>query len=192
MRRRKTGDGSVRLDERVAEGGPNQPSGSLSNHVLNLQRDYGNAAVTTVVQRKGGKAGKASKAASTDAPGYKKKKVEKKAAEADFAPKEMGEATKGREVGWLINQGNTYKASGESSKTPAGRKAMFDRAAGYYLGVMWISPTPGNAQYLTNLYKVSGDKARYDYWMKVQTKQIVLPAHKAGEEAVEDQTGKEF
>ncbi len=159
---------------------------NVTNHLLNLQRDYGNTAVTLEVQRKGGRP------QSTDAPGKRGKKVVKKAAEDDFSPKTFGEASAGRDIGWLIAQGNTYMKSAQSSQTPKGKAMAYDRAADYYLGVMWIDPSPANSQYLTRLYRETKDEARLAYWMKVQTRQIVLAKHKAGEEAPEDMTGKEF
>ena len=186
VRRQRRGDGSHQRDE-VLDGtrvraGTGVADGNLSNHVLSLQRDYGNAAVTTVVQRKGG----TSKAASTDAPGAKKKG--KAAAKADYAPKEPGEATAGRTAPWLINQGNSYLKSWADAKTPEGKKMAFKQAERYYLGAMWIDPSPMNAQYLVKFYRtVGGDKdPKYLYWLEVQNRAITLTPHKAGEEDLRD------
>ena len=159
----------------------------MTTQLLSLQREYGNAAVTEVVQRR-------ERPQSTDAPqakgAAKPGKPGKKPVADDFAPKTMGEATKGREPGWLIDQGNKYLDNAKSAKSPSGEASEFHIAESYFLGLMWIDPSPTNTQYLVNLYDASGDKSRKQYWLKVQHKEIVLPRHKAGEEAVEDMTGK--
>ena len=105
--------GGVRIVAREARG-----SGSLGDHVLGLQRDYGNAAVTTVVQRK-------ERPQSTDAPWVKKNakkpkpaKVAKEPVIEDFRPtkphSQYGQWDTPRIEGWIKDHGAT--ATGHDAK----------------------------------------------------------------------------
>lgn len=117
-RRRRGIDG----DER-ASGGPgaagtltrgHSGGSNVTDHVLGLQRDYGNAAVTTVVQRK-------ERPQSTDAPWVKKKpkpkpgKVTKEPVIEDLRPKsadkEYSTWEDARLEGWIKDHGETAKGS---------------------------------------------------------------------------------
>lgn len=59
MGKRRLDQRPERVDEFERVGvAPAAPSHNVADHVLGLQRDYGNHAVATMIQRKGGKGGK--------------------------------------------------------------------------------------------------------------------------------------
>ena len=129
---------------------------SLNDHVLGLQRDYGNAAVGMVVQRR-------PKAASTDAPWVKKAKKAKPSKVApepvveDFRPtkphSQYGEWSTPRIEGWIKDHGDT--ATGLDAK---GIAQMEDEL--YRRNPSW--------QRAINNYrawsKVKGEEKRAKFW----------------------------
>ena len=134
-----------------ARGGTN-----VHDHVLHLQRDFGNAAVTgVVVQRR-------PKAASTDAPGYKKKAPVKKKAEPvveDFRPKTGSkEYTPSkwpdeRIEGWLKD--HEADAKGLDLKSMgAMREELYYRHPDWRRGLD-----------LYRIFNRIGDKKKADFWL---------------------------
>ena len=133
-------------------------SGSLGDHVLGLQRDYGNAAVTTVVQRK-------ERPQSTDAPWAKKApkpkpgKAAKEPVIEDFRPKSgsteytTSKWPTDRIEGWIKDHGAT--ATGLDAK---GIARMEDEL--YFRDPNW--------QRGINNYrawnKVKGEEKRAKFW----------------------------
>jgi hypothetical protein len=134
-------------------------SGNLSDHVLGLQRDYGNAAVTTVVQRT-----PKSKAASTDAPWIKKKapkpsKVSKEPVIEDLRPKTGSKEyttslwPSERLEGWIKDHGATAK--GQTAKDIA---RMYEEL--YYRKPNWMMGLN-----ISRAWKAGGDDKRAKFWM---------------------------
>lgn len=154
-----------------ARGGTN-----VHDHVLNLQRDYGNAAVTgVVVQRR-------PKAASTDAPGYKKKKPAppaKKAAEpTDYAPT----APNPKFSTW-DNAALSERASHESEATA--KNSLFF-AAELYEEYWFRTKARQVGIYLGKIYRKVGDEKRAAYWTGVATGSIKPGEKKAADEDMSD------
>jgi hypothetical protein len=147
----------VRDEDRTAPG-PNvalreQAKGAnLHDHVLNLQRDYGNTAVTTaVVQRKGGGKKKAAAPAKEESyfPVY------------DFSLKGSAEALRGEGHSDITN--------------PAKDTDKISRGV-HYVEQAYLRDDgkehKSDGYYISNGYKLLGDAAKAKWWMKVSTGEI--------------------
>jgi hypothetical protein len=174
VRRTANNDEAVEARVRPAKGDT-----SLNDHVLGLQRDYGNAAVTTAVQRK-----PHSKAASTDAPGVKKKKgkpVVKDAEIVDYRPKEGSKQYNptdwpdARLEGWIHDHADD--ATGASLKD-IGRM---------YEELYYRHPDFTKGLNLYRVFKKIGDTNKADFWMAFMNSRGHLLDPKP-----EDMSGKEF
>lgn len=143
---------------------------SLTDHVLSLQRDYGNAAVTGVVVQRAPK-GRKSMAASTDMKDVIKIKPDKKAGKS--AKKEPAEETFWPTPNAKFANSDISYLSGEASKW-----AKLDDKNSLYLttefceelylrtkALMW-------ADVLWKTYKKLGDTKREGFWLKVKTRQL--------------------
>ena len=153
------------------------PDNNLSGRVLSMQRTYGNAAVTAVVQRKG------NGPQSTDAPGAKKKPPPKKEAPAeDYAPKEANPQFHDWSDAALNERSQQELKSGVKNAmhwaAEMQEELWFrhhkDQSAAYAIGVY-------------RAYKEIGDGKREAFWLKVMHGEI-----KPGQPAQESQAGKEF
>jgi hypothetical protein len=153
-------DGDVH--DRAATATLERPAGTnVRDHLLSLQRDYGNTAVTTIVQRKG------SQAASTDAPGAKKKKGPAAKQEEDFAPKSTrhnGTADQLRAVAYDYWQGTN------------GKSMDLQKAAEYLEDAWLLTDNDGQARLMAmniaRIWKDWSEPKRYAFWMKVHTGEI--------------------
>ena len=142
---------------------------SLTDHVLSLQRDYGNAAVTGFVVQRAPK-GKKSMAASTDIkdvikikPGKTGGKGAKPAAEETFWPTEN---PKFRGVDDPTVTSGALKWARMDGKNELSLATEYLEEA--YLRTkarMW-------ADLLWKTYKKLGDKKRENFWLKVATRQL--------------------
>ena len=147
---------------------------SLTDHVLSLQRDYGNAAVTGVVVQRAPKGkGKTLGAASTDIKDVIKikdaKKGGKKAPEEETFwpesnPKFQGVDTPTVTAG-ALKWAQVHDTNSLSLATEYGEEAYVRTKA-----LMW-------ANLLWQVYKELGakrplDKKKADFWLKVKTRQL--------------------
>lgn len=165
---------------------------NVRDHLLSLQRDYGNGAVTSmVVQRKDGPA-------STDAPGAKKKappaKKKGPSDEEKYVPK-PDSTLSSNSVGDLVQWGNDAVEHAEGAKgTPKDVKNQHDiwyeKAVRYY-GQAWLKmpSKPGRqvAMYIYKAYKAWGDASAAAFWLKVGAGEIDPKAPKQ-----EDMSDKAF
>ena len=145
----------------------------VQERLLSLKRDYGNAAVATMVQRR-------ERPQSTDAPGHRAKKVVQAPAPEDFAPTGPNPKYAGRDDADLgdhiedwtkSNVPNMLYEAVEMSEELWWRH--HDRASrAYALGVY-------------RLYKQLGDAKRTAFWLGV-FQGTITPG------APESQAGKEF
>jgi hypothetical protein len=161
-----------------------RPAGrNVREHLLQLQRDYGNTAVTTaVVQRRHGH----SAAASTDAPGAKPAPAPAQEEDfGDFAPKEH-------------NKFQSWSTS-DLSERAASEMDSDVKNSWYFAADLWeerwfrcISKGDSRAVALNlyRTYKKLGDDARTKFWLAVLQDKID-PRPNAPAKA-EDMTGKEF
>ncbi len=159
-RRRRGEQGPGQEELLVAAGGAatsTKAPGNVGDHLLTLQQTHGNRAVTTIVQRKG------SKAASTDAPGYKKPKPGPKAkAEVSFVPDPDPTIT-GSEIEMREAAENYWKRSEEPVR-------VWRQKAVHLYEQLWLrAPGPAKdiAMNIARLHKELGDAKRYDWWMEV-------------------------
>ncbi len=175
-------------DERSGRGGTVQvePPGAknVHDHLLHLQRDYGNEAVTSVVQRK------RSKAASTDAPGAKKKVAAKPGkqapAEASYAPTDHIPG-----LADVSTSDLSQDASDFMSRKDGNTEGNLERASRDYLELWFRTPGKSSRSYATQLYRcyrdMKGEEKRAAYWSKVASGEIDPKAPKQ-----EDMSDKEF
>jgi hypothetical protein len=170
-----------------------RPAGrNVRDHLLQLQRDYGNTAVTTAVQR--------DRAASTDAPGYKAPKkgpAAKKKGPSDeekYVPK-PDSTLSSNSVGDLVQWGNDAVEHAESAKGTAKdiknqHDTWYEKAVRYY-GQAWLKmpSKPGRqvAMYIYKAYKAWGDASAAAFWLKVGSGEIDPKAPKQ-----EDMSDKSF
>jgi hypothetical protein len=146
----------VRDEDRTAPG-PNvalreQAKGAnLHDHVLNLQRDYGNEAVTSaVVQRKGGGKKKAAPAKEVSFfPAY------------DFSLKGSAEALRG--------EGHSDITNSDKNEDKIRRGVHFVEQA--YLRDDG-KEHKSDGYYIANGYKLLGEPEKAKWWMKVSTGEI--------------------
>jgi hypothetical protein len=134
---------------------------NVADHVLGLQRDYGNTAVTTAIQRKGGKGGKGSKAKPKEVSYF-----------PDYDPTLTGTPGEMRQAGLGMI------GSDEEGRIRRGIH-FYEQAYLRTDGKEYRSD--GNVIY--NGYKKVGDGDRASWWLKV-AQGIINPF------AAEDQTGK--
>lgn len=158
--------------------GPRRPdrpgTGAVSDHLLSLQRDYGNTAVTTIVQRKGHP-----KAASTDAPGAKKSAPAPK--QEDYAPTEHS----AKYGSWSDDELNGHINDYTKSNVKNGLLAAAEMSE-----ELWFrhqSQSRAYAMGVWRVYKQLGDDKRTAFWLGVMQGTIT-----PGKHAAEDQAGKEF
>ena len=143
------------------------PAGkSLTDHVLSLQRDYGNTAVTGVFVQRAPKSRK-SMAASTDIKDVIKVKAgkgKKKApVEETFWPTENA---KFRGVDTpTVTAGALKWAQVDGQNTQLLATEYAEEAYLRTKARMW-------ADILYKLYKKLGDKKRQEFWLKVMTRQL--------------------
>jgi hypothetical protein len=153
----------------VAEPGKQR---NLHDHVLGLQRDYGNAAVTTAIQRKG------SGAASTDAPGYKKpkEKPKKPGKVEDYTP-EPDPTLSSMSAGELTAAGlDAWQKPDANKITDKHQRDIWFEKAARYFEQAWLK-TPGKAARaialnISRVYGDLGDSKRKAWWSKVHTGEI--------------------
>ncbi|HEX2850006.1 MAG TPA: hypothetical protein VHN98_05620 [Acidimicrobiales bacterium] len=152
---------------------------SMHDHLLSLQRDYGNTAVTTMVQRKGHP-----RAASTDAPGAKKSKPAP-AKEEDYFPKEHSQrfgSWSDDEIEGHIN--DWTKPDDKGHYSPNGLDAAAEGAE-----ELWFRhQNRAYAMGVWRVYKLTSDSKRTAFWLGVF--QGTIKPHSA--DAAESQAGKEF
>ena len=140
-------------------------AGSLGDHALGLQRDYGNSAVTTVVQR-----APKERPASTNLrdviksnkPGKKGPKPKPEPAVEDFRPKgpsndfpSFWDVPKLR--GWIQDSEKTAKAGGNDAK----------RIAGAWDQIFWLSKDWSLGINIGRAWKFAGDETRYKFWVRL-------------------------
>ena len=143
---------------------------SLTDHVLSLQRDYGNAAVTGVVVQRAPKRRK-SMAASTDIkdvikikPGKAAGASAKKApAEETFWP-EANAKFRGVDTP-TVTAGALKWAQVDGKNTQLLASEYAEEAYLRTKARMW-------ADLLWKIYRKVGDKKRADFWLKVTTRQL--------------------
>jgi hypothetical protein len=167
MGKRRVERGARRADEREAVGAA-QPTvvgrGNVADHVLNLQREYGNSAVTTMVQR-----APKSRAASTDAPGSKKgkDKGKKGPAQVNYAPTSL------HYNGTLDQQ---RSAADDYWHGKNGKSMDLEKAAKYMEDVWLLTEGDGPARAValnvSRIWKEWSEPKRADFWMKVHTGEI--------------------
>ncbi len=147
-----------------------EASGNVSEHLLSLQLTHGNRAVATIVQRKG------NKAASTDAPGYKKPKEKKgppAKKEENFAPSSP------RINGTLdVVKGLAY----DYWEGKNGKSMDLDKAAIHMEDVWLRTDAEGAAKAVAlnvaRIWKENSEPKRYAFWMKVHSGEIKPKAPK--------------
>lgn len=149
---------------------------NVADHVLGLQRDYGNNAVTTMVQR-----APKSRAASTDAPSAKKGKGRGKKApvEENYAPTSL------HYNGTLDQQ---RSAAMDYWHGTNGKSMDLEKAAKYMEDAWLLTDADGPARAIalnvSRIWKEWSEPKRAAFWMKVHTGEL--------KPKVEDMTGKEF
>ncbi|MEA3077443.1 MAG: hypothetical protein QOF60_2351 [Actinomycetota bacterium] len=153
---------------------PDRPS-TVSGHLLSLQRNYGNAAVTGVVQRK-------ERPASTDAPGAKGKKATKKKEpeQTNYAPTEHHP----RYGDWTDEALSTRASEAFDQNAKSSWYFAAELYEEYWFRHKEYKPA---AMSLWRVYKKIGDKPREDFWVKVQNGEI-----KPGKPKTEDMSDKAF
>jgi hypothetical protein len=150
---------------------------NVNAHLLSLQRNYGNAAVAGVVQRK-----PKDRPASTDAPGHKGKKAppKKEPEQVDYAPKEHH-----YRYGDWTDAALTERASeafGQNAKSSWSFAAELYEE--YWFRHQTYKPA---AMSLVRVYGTLGDDKRVEFWQKVQDGKF-----KPGQPKTEDQSDKAF
>ncbi len=173
-KRRQSGQRPGREELLVAAGTSARAPGNVGDHLLTLQQTHGNRAVTTIVQRKG------SKAASTDAPKYKKVKGKPAPPKVEnFAPTES-----------KINANiDVIRTTARNAMNGTGGEKLDLKKAVKYLEELWYR-TPGKparivALNIARLHKDLGDAKRAAFWMKVQSGEF-------DPRAPEDMSDKQF
>jgi hypothetical protein len=154
-RRRRDGQGPGR-EEQLAAGAPAHISearaggGNVRDHLLSLQRDYGNGAVTSVIQRKGGG-----------------KKGPKPKHEENFAPTSLHyNGTKDVQKSMAMDywQGTN------------GKSMDLEKAAKYMEDVWFLEDDDGQARSVAlnvaRIWKEWSEPKRYAFWIKVHTGEI--------------------
>lgn len=148
-------------------------AGNVHDHLLDLQQSHGNTAVAGVVQRR-------ERAASTDAPGARKKQPPKKeAAPTSYAPTEANP----KFSSWATPD-LSARAAQESQSTV---KNSLYFAAELYEEYWFRTKDRGVAMNLYRVYKQLGDGPRTEFWLGVANGSI-----KPGQPASEDMSDKEF
>jgi hypothetical protein len=185
--RRPDGRGRARADheqQELQDGGRPSPArvgdsggpGNVSDHLLSLQRDYGNEAVTTVVQRRGG-------AASTDAPGHHvKSRAKHEAPQEDFAPTEPNPKFAGMSDAELTGHADDYSKG-------ATKNGLYYAAE--LLEEYWFrhkdSAGRAIAMNIWRVYKQLPEPKREAFWLGVFQGRI-----KPGQASSEDLSDKSF
>lgn len=149
-------------------------AGNVHEHVLGLQRDYGNQAVTTVVQRR-------EHAASTDAPGHKAAPPKKQEKQEDYAPT----APNPKFNGWTDAELTGHATDYEKGDTKNGLAYAIECLEEY-----WFRHRDQSRAIAMNIwrdYKKLGDAKREAYWLGVMQGTI-----KPGHQSSEDMSDKGF
>lgn len=178
MAKRRVERGPGRDDELARIGGAPPTGtgrGNVADHVLGLQREYGNAAVTMVVQR-----APKSRAASTDNPGYKKRgKGQKPPVQENYAPTSL------HYNGTLDQQ---RSAATDYWRGTNGKTMDLEKAAKYMEDVWLLTEGDGPARAValnvSRIWKEWSEPKRAAFWMKVHTGEI--------KPKVEDMSDKAF
>jgi hypothetical protein len=150
---------------------------NVNAHLLSLQRSYGNAAVAGVVQRK-----PRDRPASTDAPGYKGKKVappKKEPEQEDYSK----EAHHPKYADWT-DENLSVRAKSELDQNA---KNSWYFAAELYEEYWFRHQNRGAAMGPWRAYKKIGDTKREEFWLKVMNGAI-----KPGQPKQEDMSDKSF
>jgi hypothetical protein len=158
-----------------AGGADDRSHGNVSDHLLSLQRDYGNEAVTTVVQRR-------PQAASTDAPGHHSSRSKKKEApQEDFAPTEPNPKFNG----WTDAELTGHAADAEKGDVKNG----LYYAAELYEEYWFRHKDNGRAIAMSiwRVYKKLPEPKREAFWLGVFQGKI-----KPGQSSSEDLSDKSF